>query len=78
MDGRLVRVRARVLVGWEGDNFLGLDAAFGKIHAGPVFTFIGYFHFVPNEKSRRKSVFDPGPPQFSANSVSLPELTKTP
>jgi hypothetical protein len=106
MDGRLVRLRARVLVGWEGDNFLvdpsesavqkgrstsesamlwifcepryerqvckpAFDASFGKRDAGPVFTFTGYFHFAPNEKSRSKSVFDPGPLQFSATALSL-------
>lgn len=37
---------------------------------GAVGTFIGYFHFVPDKKSQGKDVFETGPLQFSAISVS--------
>jgi len=33
-------------------------------------TFTGYFHFVPNRKSRIKDVFDPGPLQLEVIGVS--------
>jgi hypothetical protein len=33
-------------------------------------TFTGYFHFVPDQKSRMKSVFDPGPLQLEVIGVS--------
>jgi hypothetical protein len=94
-DGRLVLVRARLVLGWEGDNFLydplvTLDGnkasalpisvwlyskpsqeqeVYGAIWPGsrPVLgTFTGYFHFVPDRKSRMKDVFDPGPLQLEA------------
>lgn len=35
-----------------------------------VATFMGVFHLVPDKKSRTNYVFDPGPLQFSAISVS--------
>jgi hypothetical protein len=35
-----------------------------------VGTFTGFFHFVPDKKSRTNEMFDPGPLQFSAISVS--------
>ena len=44
-----------------------------KIHSGgpPVLgTFTGYFHFVPDQKSRLKDVFDPGPLQLEVVGVS--------
>lgn len=111
MDGKLVRVRARVEVGWEGDNFLvdpsgavvqkgrspneppklrifcdpryerqvcapAFDASALKGRHGAVGTFTGYFHFVPDKKSRPKGMLDPGPLQFSAISVSDLEVPK--
>jgi len=33
-------------------------------------TFTGYFHFVPDQKSRMKDVFDPGPLQLEVVGVS--------
>jgi hypothetical protein len=33
-------------------------------------TFTGYFHFVPDQKSRMKDVFDPGPLQLEAIGIS--------
>jgi hypothetical protein len=33
-------------------------------------TFTGYFHFVPDQKSRKKDVFDPGPLQLEVVGVS--------
>jgi hypothetical protein len=60
MDGRLVRVRARVLVGWEGDNFL-VDPTESVVQKGRstnesemlwISCEPGYFHFVLNEKLR--------------------------
>ena len=33
-------------------------------------TFTGYFHFVPDQKSRRKDVFDPGPFQLEVIGIS--------
>jgi hypothetical protein len=98
-DGRLVRVRALLEFGWEGDNFLSDPSApasrntpsrrpvsvwfyckpdherqvFGAISAGDrrvLGTFTGYFHFVPDKKSRTKDVFDPGPLQLEAIGVS--------
>jgi hypothetical protein len=46
---------------------------YGAIWPGnrPVLgTFTGYFHFVPDQKSRMKDVFDPGPLQLEAIGVS--------
>jgi hypothetical protein len=34
-------------------------------------TFMGYFHFVPDQKSRMNDVFDPGPLQLEAIGVSV-------
>jgi hypothetical protein len=98
-DGLLVLVRAKLVFGWEGDNFLfepsvppdlnmnsRLPASvwfyckpgqerqvYGAIWRGdrPILgTFTGYFHFVPDQKSRRKDVFDPGPLQLEAIGIS--------
>jgi hypothetical protein len=35
-----------------------------------VATFVGVFHVAPDKKSRTRNVFEPGPLQFSAISVS--------
>jgi hypothetical protein len=35
-----------------------------------VGTFTGFFHFVPDRKARTNGMFDPGPLQFSAVSIS--------
>jgi hypothetical protein len=105
MDGKLVSVRSRLEVGWEGDNFLVdplsavvqrgkpsnpppkvwiyCDPRYERQVCGPVFmasafrghqgavaTFIGNFHFVPDQKSQKKGIFQTGPLQFSAISVS--------
>jgi hypothetical protein len=46
---------------------------YGAIWPGnrPVLgTFTGYFHFVPDQKSRMKEVFDPGPLQLEAIGIS--------
>ena len=98
-DGRLVRVRAWLAFGWEGDNFLfdSMEPASRKMPSqrsasvwfyckpdherkvwdtikfgGPpvLGTFTGYFHFVPDQKSRMKDVFDPGPFQLEVIGVS--------
>jgi hypothetical protein len=98
-DGRLVRVRAWLAFGWEGDNFLSdsSEPASRSMtshrsasvwfyckpdHERPVWdtirfsgrpvlgTFTGYFHFVPDQKSRMKDVFDPGPLQLEVIGVS--------
>jgi hypothetical protein len=98
-DGRLVRIRAWVLIGWEGDNFLSEFADPASLstpsdrptsvwfyckpdHDGKVCdtsrymgrhvvaTFTGYFRFVPNQKSRMKDVFDPGPLQLEVIGIS--------
>jgi hypothetical protein len=98
-DGRLVRVRAWLAFGWEGDNFLSDSSkpasrnmpshrpasvwlyckpdrerqVWGTVgfDGPPVLgTFTGYFHFVPDQKSRMKDVFDPGPLQLEAIEVS--------
>jgi hypothetical protein len=98
-DGHLVQVRAWLVFGWEGDNFL-FDSAKPAPHktadfravsvwfyckpdrerkvwdtiqfGGPpvLGTFTGYFHFVPDQKSRMKDVFDPGPLQLEVVGVS--------
>jgi hypothetical protein len=93
-DGRLVRVRALLERGWEGDDFLS-DSATPVSHPHPhvwfyvnpgyerlisgavgigfpnvLGTFTGYFHFVPNQKSRTRDVFDPGPFQLEVIAVS--------
>jgi hypothetical protein len=97
-DGRLVIVRAKLVLGWEGDNFLydplvTLDG--NRASALPISvwlyckpgqeqevygdvwgdrrglgTFTGYFHFVPDQKSRMKDLFDPGPLQLEAIGIS--------
>jgi hypothetical protein len=98
-NGHLVQVRAWLVFGWEGDNFLfdsqkpaprktaDFRAASvwfyckpgdqGKVcdtiqfGVAPILgTFTGYFHFVPDQKSRRKDVFDPGPLQFEVIGIS--------
>jgi hypothetical protein len=40
--------------------------------SGPLIlgTFTGYFHFAPNQKSRMKEEFDPGPLQLDVVGVS--------
>lgn len=98
-DGHFVRVRAWVMLGWEGDDFL-FDAGkpapresadfrapslwfYCKTAQDPKVwdtmrfgshpvqaTFTGYFHFVPDKKSRIKDVFDPGPLQLEVLSIS--------
>ncbi len=100
LNGHLVLVRAQLVFGWEGDNFLydQPGAVIPKQRSDvparlwfycdpkherdvcstikygfrPVLgTFTGYFHFVPDKRSRLvKGVFDPGPWQFSAVEVS--------
>lgn len=90
-------VRAWLVMGWEGDNFL-FDASappdrnmpsrvtpsiwlyckpeheeqvYGAISRQRVLgTFTGYFHFVPDQKSRIQSVFDPGPLQLEGIRVT--------
>ena len=49
-----------------------------KYGFGPVLgTFTGYFHFVPDKKSRIGTrMFDPGPWQFSAIAVSDVQMRK--
>jgi hypothetical protein len=98
-DGRLVLVRARLVFGWEGDNFLFAPSApperemasrltpsvwfyckpdherqvYGAMRLSDrrvLGTFTGYFHFVPDQKSRMKDVFDPGTFQLEAIGVS--------
>jgi hypothetical protein len=98
-DGRLVRVRAWLAFGWEGDNFLvdSSEAEPSNMHShraprvwfysrsdrerqvwdavnfgGPpvLGTFTGYFHFVPDPKSRMNGMFDPGPLQLEVIGVS--------
>lgn len=97
-DGHLVRIRAWLAMGWEGDNFLFDDSAlpdrntllhgpavwvYSKRDLGPLVygepppgsqcvlaTFTGYFHFVPDPKSRIHDVFDPGPLQLEIIHVS--------
>jgi hypothetical protein len=98
-DGRLVRVRALLEFGWEGDNFLidpmppaspklpshkwphvwlyckpdherQIYGAFGVSYGRVLGTFTGYFHLVPDRKSRIKDVFDPGPWQLEAIEAS--------
>ena len=97
-DGRLVVVRARLAMGWEGDNFLldpsaPLNGSLASLSPESVWlyckpghecqpdrtvegghwvvagTFVGYFHFVPDHKSRRGDVFDPGPFQLEGIGV---------
>jgi hypothetical protein len=105
MDGKRVSVRARLEMGWEGDNFLVdpgdesvqaerpskppariwiycdprdewrvcapvFDASVGRGYKGAVATFIGRFHFEPDRKAQWKGVFQTGPLQLSADSVS--------
>ena len=99
-DGRLVVVRARLALGWEGDNFLfepsaapegntaspnptsvwlyckpgnkcQPDRAMEDSDRGMMGTFVGYFHFVPDPKWRRKDVFDPGPFQLEGIGFSI-------
>ena len=103
LDGQLVRVRAILVMGWEGDNFLydQPTAVVPKTSGPPAMlwfycdgqherqiyaaikpgnrrvlgTFTGYFHFVPDKKSRGKDkLFDPGSLQFSATGVSDLEM----
>jgi hypothetical protein len=54
-----------------------VDDAMIRAHGGRVLgTFKGYFHFLPDKKSRTKDVFDPGPLQLEATGASdltLPE-----
>jgi len=98
-DGRLIRVRAWIELGWEGDNYLVDRPAmlprtiksrrpvsvwfyskagherqvWNVINAGDrriQGTVTGYFHFVPDQKSRMQDVFDPGPLQLEAIGVS--------
>jgi hypothetical protein len=105
-DGQLVRVRAWLNFGWEGDNFLydppdrsnpkkvvsrgpamwfyckpGSELlVYGSIRPGTWrvhATFTGYFHLVPDQKSRFRGVFDPGPLQLETIQVSdLDPLSK--
>lgn len=99
-DGRLVRIQALLVFGWEGDNFL-LDPSKPKplgMHSrdpasiwvyckpehepqvyGPIGhqrvvygAFDGYFHFL-RETHVVNGVFEPGPLQFEAVEVSIPE-----
>lgn len=97
-DGHLVRVRAILVFGWEGDNFMSDPnpqgtpsgrSAYLWFHCkpgreehvyGPINPsarrhvngwFTGYFHFVP--KYTANGVFDPGPLQFEAIDVLIPE-----
>jgi hypothetical protein len=98
-DGHLVQVRAWLVFGWEGDNFLfdsvkpaprktgdfraasvwfyckpgdqGKVCATIQFGVAPVLgTFTGYFHFVPDQKLRRKDLFDPGPLQLEVIRIS--------
>ena len=97
-NGLFIQVRAWLIFGWEGDNFL-FDSAkpapsktadfraasvwfyckpdrprkacdTAQFGVPPVLgTVAGYFHFVPDQKSRMKDVFDPGPLQLEVVGV---------
>jgi hypothetical protein len=98
-DGHLVQVRAWLVLGWEGDNFLfdsekpaprktaDFRAASVWFYCKPdrerkvcdtiqfggspvLGTFTGYFHFAPDQKSRMKDVFDPGPLQLEVVGIA--------
>jgi hypothetical protein len=100
-DGLLVRVRASLVFGWEGDNWL-IDPSQSYEEAernhtlvwfhckperdlqiyGPIKpaqrrrvfgSYTGYFHFV-RKTQIMSGAFDPGPFQFDAVEVSIPEL----
>ncbi len=97
-DGQLVRVRALLTFGWEGDNFLfepsnpnpQMIPASVWFYCKPereqqvyrairpnerwrvVGWFTGYFHFVP-KTHLVYGMIDPGPLQFEAVDVSVPE-----